>query len=267
LFPDLRLPGHAVYAPTYPTLSRPTVLQALQKPPVALPGSLPHLLPTPPASEVFSVPPQSRCSDIVELYPRESAATRFPVTVGQLVSPLPTVNNSVGRVAREAFVTTMLSPRVQALLNQKFGKENLNQCFAAEACFRHVLLPLWKSGFLEDDEQAWNALSGASAEARTLLDLLREYGDVDFNALQGYPANWNTEAKLNKTRVRSTSAYRYELPPVTSVVEKRTDVHFLLPCDDMLTYVGMTRGVQEDLKNENFATKTLTLKEAEYISL
>jgi hypothetical protein len=68
------------------------------------------------------------------------------------------------------------------------------------------LLPLWKSGFLEDDHQTWSALRTASPETRTLLDLIREYGDVDFNDLRGYPANWRTETELNETRVRMATA-------------------------------------------------------------
>ena len=41
-----------------------------------------------------------------------------------------------------------IDPRITAKIDQPFGKENLLQSFVSEAALRHVLLPLWKSGFL-----------------------------------------------------------------------------------------------------------------------
>ena len=76
----------------------------------------------------------------VNEYPRLSAIT---VTHGSGEGIL-----SGTRQERANFVD-LLPTRVQVKLNQPFGKDNLTQCFKAEACFRHVLLPLYKSAFLE----------------------------------------------------------------------------------------------------------------------
>ena len=166
----------------------------------------PDLL-SPDSTTIFVPAPSPSPDEKLELYPRESAITRMDAmqhpSDGDLPAPLPTLNNSVTRKAREAFATT-LSPRVQAMLNQKFGKENLTQCFKSEACLRHVLLPLWKSGFV--DGESWCSLASASQTARTLLDLIKEYGDVDFNVLQGYPKGWADEKELNEHRIRMSTA-------------------------------------------------------------
>jgi hypothetical protein len=87
----------------------------------------PPLLPTLPTREAPLVVP---CSTVAEFSPRVSAATYLPVTrdIGTPVSPLPTLNNSAGRLARELFVSTKLSARVQDMLNQKFL---FSSCFVA----------------------------------------------------------------------------------------------------------------------------------------
>jgi len=84
---------------------------------------------------------------------------------------------------RETFLESV-SPRVQALVNQPFGKENLLQCFKSEAHFSHVLIPLWKSGYLPT--AAWDILETASLEAATLMTLIRDVQDLDFAQLQGF---------------------------------------------------------------------------------
>ena len=59
----------------------------------------------------------------------------------------PTVGNTVAKLERELFVKS-LPTRVQVKLDQKFGKDNIVQSFKSEACLRHVLIPLFKSGFM-----------------------------------------------------------------------------------------------------------------------
>ena len=75
------------------------------------------------------------------------------------------------------------------MLNQPFGKENRSQCFSAQAALRHVLLPLWNSGFVARDSNDWNNFAVIFPDVTTLRDLLDEYGDTEFNSIQGYPAN------------------------------------------------------------------------------
>ena len=99
-----------------------------------------------------------------------------------------------------------VDPRIRAKLDQPFGKDNLNQCFSAEPRLRHVLLPLWKSGFLYQCMDEWANLRLAYPPCATLFDLLDEFGEVDFNPLQGFPRNWESESEVNQTRVSMATA-------------------------------------------------------------
>ena len=97
-----------------------------------------------------------------------------------------------------------MDDRIRVKLDQPFGKDNLSQCFRSEACLRHLLLLLWKSGFLLGD--GWSALCVASQPAATISRLLRRYGDTDFNPLRGFPTAWADETSVNEQRVHMTSA-------------------------------------------------------------
>jgi hypothetical protein len=57
------------------------------------------------------------------------------------------VSASYSSTELDAFGRT-LNPRIQAMLNQPFGKPNLSQCFHSEAALRHVLVPVLKSRLL-----------------------------------------------------------------------------------------------------------------------
>ena len=97
-------------------------------------------------------------------------------------------------------------PRILAKLDQPFGKENLSQYFVSEAALRHVLLPLWKSGFLAGDAPSWDSLIDAYYPAMVFRDLLNEYGDVDFAPLRGFPDGWDDEKEVNLARVHQATA-------------------------------------------------------------
>jgi hypothetical protein len=99
-----------------------------------------------------------------------------------------------------------VDPRIMARLDQPFGKDNLSQRFYSTPGLRHVLLPLWKSGFLYGDPVSWNAFCAAYFPASILRDLLREYGDVPFHGIRGYPEGWETETVVNQDRVAMATA-------------------------------------------------------------
>lgn len=112
--------------------------------------------------------------------------------------------NKVRKADREMFVKKVLPSSVQVKLDQAFGKPNLKQCFKTEATFRHVCIPVLRSGFLDDDDldRFWSA----SREVRTVFSLFREYAHIDFTPLQGFPKNWNEEEDINEDRVRMFNA-------------------------------------------------------------
>lgn len=130
---------------------------------------------------------------------------------------IPTANNSLTKAQREHFVHTQCGNRVKAMLNQPFGEENLNQCFCAEPHFCHVLTPLWKSGFTLNDPpggtnpsafeaSTWSDLGKVLAEVGTLLKILQEHGDIDFNSLRGHQKNWDQETATDKGRASKATA-------------------------------------------------------------
>ena len=139
----------------------------------------------------------------VNLYPCVSKIIS-PLTSGMESPLISMVNNSYSKKEREAFILT-LPMWVQTMLNQKFGKDNLNQCFRAETCLHHVLLPLFHSGFLEPDTD-WKAFASACFYVEIMLALLNEYAAVDFCPLQGYPLGWESETQINDDHIRMATA-------------------------------------------------------------
>ena len=110
----------------------------------------------------------------------------------------------MSKKAREDFLLT-LPTNVQTKLNQKFGKENLKQCFKSEACLRLVLLPLYNSGYLNTTNDR-KALAEAYKPFWLLLQLLKEHEQVDFRPLKGYQQDWRTATAINPDRVSMATA-------------------------------------------------------------
>ena len=115
-----------------------------------------------------------------------------------------TLRESYKKAAMENFVRSGCSPRVQALINEPNGKENINQSFRTEATLRHCMLPLWKSGFLTESD--WSTFARASSEATSFRSLIDEFGDVDFNDLRGYPDDWENMTEVDPHRVKMATA-------------------------------------------------------------
>ena len=104
----------------------------------------------------------------------------------------------------DKFASEVLPTSVQVQLAQPFGKDNIKQSFTSEKCFRHILLPLFKSGFLPC--RAKKALATASIDARRLLQLIKRYRDVDFRPLQGFQADWEATTTIRSDWKAMTSA-------------------------------------------------------------
>ena len=173
-----------------PVRSAVSGLLSESAPPAALPK---------PFVERVAPPPYS---SPVDAFPKFSAATMAFEPPSKRCH-LPTVNNSVSKSDREAFAST-LSPRIRTRLDQPFGKDTPRVCFHLVASLRLILLPLWKSGFLETSD--WTILGTASPEAKLLLDVLADYGDVDANSLPSYAPDWESRTDVDQERVRLLSA-------------------------------------------------------------
>lgn len=104
----------------------------------------------------------------------------------------------------EAFAAAELPTSVQIQLDQTFGKDTSFQSFYAEKCFRHVLLPVLKSGFLSC--RAIKQLERASFRARQLRQLIKRYAQVDFRPLQGFQNGWENVTTIKEDWKSMTSA-------------------------------------------------------------
>jgi len=151
-------------------------------------------------------------------YPRHSGVAPLPSTLmAQSPETLPPVKLTLSKQDREQFLQGA-SPRIQALVNQPFGKENLLQCFKSEARFSHVLIPLRRSGFLCPTE--WQALAQVSHEAGTFLQLIEELWEVDFAPLHGFRTDdfmADTEIDPNRTRMATAALICFDGDPAALV--------------------------------------------------
>jgi hypothetical protein len=104
----------------------------------------------------------------------------------------------------DQFAETILPSSVQIQLAQTFGKDSVNHSFYAEKCFRHILLPLFKSGFLSC--RATKALEKACRRARQLQQLRKKHQNVDFLPLQGFQADWESTTTIREDWKAMTTA-------------------------------------------------------------
>jgi len=147
-------------------------------------------------------------------YPRHSAVVPTPPTLGaQSSGPASPVKLTLSKQDREKFLQGV-SPQIQALVNQPFGKENMLQCFKSEARFSHVLIPLWRSGLLCTTN--WPALAQASHEVGTFLQLIAELWEVDLAPLHGFRTDdfmADTEINPNGTRMATAALIYFDGDP------------------------------------------------------
>ena len=137
------------------------------------------------------------------------ATERYPVDSCITTAAGPaTLREAFTQAAQRRFRSSLegIDHRITARLDQPFGKDNLSQCFYSTPGLRHVLLPLWKSGFLYNDPDSWGAFCEAYFPASILRDLLLDYGDTPFQGIRGFPVDWETETVVNEERVAMATA-------------------------------------------------------------
>jgi hypothetical protein len=104
------------------------------------------------------------------------------------------VSASYSSTELDAFSRT-LNPRIQAMLNQPFGKPNLSQCFHSEAALRHVLVPVLKSRLLAAAD--WQQFAAAVPVVQLFLQLWTDLLDIDFHQLPGFKPNWEAQDNID----------------------------------------------------------------------
>ena len=149
------------------------------------------------------VPDEVLSPEVVEA----RALERYPTT-SRVTPSGPTVRTVFTQSVQRDFRRQLdeIDPRISAKIDQPFGKENLSQTFTSDASLRHVLLPLWKSGFLAGSHDDWSSLCDAYYPARALHGLLEDYGDIEFEPVRGYNPLWGSETEVNQNRVAMATA-------------------------------------------------------------
>jgi len=81
-----------------------------------------------------------------------------------------------------------LPTRTQVMLNSSFGKDNISQSFYVTPIFRHVLITVFRSALLTNEDAS--CLLRASPFALRLHNLIHRYDGVDFREIKGFPPDW-----------------------------------------------------------------------------
>lgn len=108
------------------------------------------------------------------------------------------------RTQREDWAKDNLPDRVQLLLEQPFGKDNINQSFTSDLRFRHVLIFLYRSGYLS--RRVRSHLEKACWLAKNLAKIIRQYKPTNFQPLRVQSPNWEQESELSTERKELTTA-------------------------------------------------------------
>jgi hypothetical protein len=133
---------------------------------------------------------------------------RYPVESVITTQTPSTLREAFTQAAQHRFMLTLntIDPRVTTRLEQPFGKDNLSQYFYSTPGLWHVLLPLWKSGFLHGNSNSWGVLCDTYYPASVLRDLLKDYNDTPFHGICSFPAGWESETVVNDDRVAMATA-------------------------------------------------------------
>lgn len=113
-----------------------------------------------------------------QLYPQKSLIIKDE-------TKLPTLRKAWTSKGQKEFLATCMSARTRALIERKFGKPSLSQCFKSEATLRHVLAPVFRSGFLDiEDPTDRAAVCALGPHYKDFFNMYDIYKDVDFNPLR-----------------------------------------------------------------------------------
>jgi len=112
------------------------------------------------------------------------------------------------------FDRSVLPTHYNLIRDTKFGKPNTNQSYTSEKTMPHVLLPLYKSGYLGQD--SLNTIFASYPRARLLWSEHKRLQDIDFRPLRQPNPNWKTQEAIDPHRVDMAAAcllhYNLDVP-------------------------------------------------------
>ena len=99
--------------------------------------------------------------------PKYSDIIRYPSR--DATAAVASVSTNYSRHDLDAFASKHLNARIQAVLDQPFGKPNRDQCFLNEPVLRHALVPLLKNNWLSALD--WTNLAATCRTHQSFLQL------------------------------------------------------------------------------------------------
>jgi hypothetical protein len=157
--------------------------------PTSLLSDSPLRIPTIPiTSSLFSIATErDSSSDIIPQVrhdPEKSIReSRVASRISQVTFPS-SVNHQMTKQQREIWVQINLPTAVQLQLDEPYGKDTQAQSFYGELQFRHTLIFVLKSGFLDSIDRNVLFSSAAYPKADLLYQLLQDHRAVDFTPLR-----------------------------------------------------------------------------------
>jgi hypothetical protein len=111
----------------------------------------------------------------------------------------------------EFFNKSAMGTAWQAQKDQPFGKDNLRQVFTTERVFPHIVLPLFKQGFLDAEDMG--NLFKAMPSTRTLWNEYQRVAHIDWTPLCEPNPNWKEQTEIDDNRVdmRTAMLFHYNL--------------------------------------------------------
>jgi hypothetical protein len=104
----------------------------------------------------------------------------------------------------EFFNKSAMGTAWQAQKDQPFGKDNLRQVFTTERVFPHIVLPLFKQGFLDAEDMG--NLFKAMPSTRTLWNEYQRVAHIDWTPLCEPNPNWKEQTEIDDNRVDMRTA-------------------------------------------------------------
>jgi len=104
----------------------------------------------------------------------------------------------------EHFNRSVLPTHYDLIRETKFGKPNINQSFSSGKTLQHVMLPLFKSRFLQ--QSSLDCIFRSYPRATMLWNEHNRLKNIDFSPLRNPTPNWSTQTAIDPHRVDMMAA-------------------------------------------------------------
>jgi hypothetical protein len=194
------------------------------------------------------------CTPSISAYCQDESGDFAPPTTSDIITPrAPGLDAATPifstKMNKEVFFAS-LPNNIKLMVDQPFGKDNLNQCFYLQKTGKQALFLILTSGYLTNT--AKKKLERAFPPARQLSQIMRKYQEVDFRTLQGFQAGWEKQK---------------ELPLAQRDMATACLLHFKLSLPAMVRWIGGPHVAAHRDNKTIFERIKKTCKDADYQQL